>query len=53
MRTKDLEGGVRLIDTALNYAMGQAQTLLAPALAAHPSLRMSAALPPVRYVRRC
>lgn len=41
MRTKDLKGGVRLIGTALNYATGQAQTLLAPALAAHPSLRIA------------
>ncbi|MFE5374007.1 aldo/keto reductase [Streptomyces mirabilis] len=29
------------IDTAPNYATGQAQTLLAPALAAHPSLNVS------------
>ncbi|MFM9584158.1 aldo/keto reductase [Streptomyces caniscabiei] len=29
------------IDTAPNYATGRAQTLLAPALAAHPSLRVS------------
>ncbi|MGW1507135.1 hypothetical protein ACWCQW_53715 [Streptomyces mirabilis] len=29
------------IDTAPNYATGQAQILLAPALAAHPSLNVS------------
>ncbi|MFF5344086.1 aldo/keto reductase [Streptomyces althioticus] len=33
--------GAQLIDTAPNYATGRAQTLLAPALAAHPSLRVS------------
>ncbi|MEU4039763.1 aldo/keto reductase [Streptomyces collinus] len=33
--------GTRWIDTAPNYATGRAQTLLAPALAAHPSLRVS------------
>ncbi|MPY38378.1 hypothetical protein FNH09_46435 [Streptomyces adustus] len=29
------------IDTARNYATGRAQILLAPALAAHPSLNLS------------
>ncbi|MDO0909330.1 aldo/keto reductase [Streptomyces sp. DT2A-34] len=29
------------IDTAPNYATGQAQTILAPALAAHPAMRVS------------
>ncbi|KND39128.1 aldo/keto reductase [Streptomyces stelliscabiei] len=33
--------GAQWIDTAPNYATGRAQTLLAPALAAHPSLRVS------------
>ncbi|WP_426570379.1 aldo/keto reductase [Streptomyces canus] len=33
--------GAQWIDTAPNYATGRAQTLLAPALAAHPSLRAS------------
>ncbi|MFJ2607986.1 aldo/keto reductase [Streptomyces sp. NPDC087425] len=33
--------GAQWIDTAPNYATGQAQILLAPALAAHPSLRVS------------
>ncbi|MFJ5228161.1 aldo/keto reductase [Streptomyces sp. NPDC088400] len=33
--------GAQWIDTAPNYATGQAQTLLAPALAAHPALRVS------------
>ncbi|MFD8630357.1 aldo/keto reductase [Streptomyces hygroscopicus] len=33
--------GALWIDTAPNYATGRAQTLLAPALAAHPSLRVS------------
>ncbi|MFC9680375.1 aldo/keto reductase, partial [Streptomyces sp. NPDC056948] len=33
--------GAPWIDTAPNYAAGRAQTLLAPALAAHPSLRVS------------
>ncbi|MFH9016377.1 aldo/keto reductase [Streptomyces sp. NPDC017943] len=33
--------GAQWIDTAPNYATGQAQTLLAPALEAHPSLRVS------------
>ncbi|MFC9131834.1 aldo/keto reductase [Streptomyces sp. NPDC057099] len=33
--------GAQWIDTAPNYAAGRAQTLLAPALAAHPSLRVS------------
>ncbi|MEV3972877.1 aldo/keto reductase [Streptomyces sp. NPDC050698] len=33
--------GAQWIDTAPNYATGQAQTLLAPALDAHPSLRVS------------
>jgi len=33
--------GAQWIDTAPNYATGQAQTLLAPALAAHPVLRVS------------
>ncbi|MFF3350891.1 aldo/keto reductase [Streptomyces sp. NPDC002779] len=33
--------GAQWIDTAPNYATGQAQTLLAPALAAHPALRIS------------
>ncbi|WP_260463724.1 aldo/keto reductase [Streptomyces sp. TRM72054] len=33
--------GAQWIDTAPNYATGRAQTLLAPALAAHPSLRIS------------
>ncbi|MEW2400313.1 aldo/keto reductase [Streptomyces sp. NPDC046862] len=33
--------GAQWIDTAPNYATGQAQTLLAPALAAHPALRIA------------
>jgi aryl-alcohol dehydrogenase-like predicted oxidoreductase len=33
--------GTQWIDTAPNYATGQAQTLLAPVLAAHPALRVS------------
>jgi aryl-alcohol dehydrogenase-like predicted oxidoreductase len=33
--------GAQWIDTAPNYATGRAQDLLAPALAAHPSLRVS------------
>ncbi|MFJ9668788.1 aldo/keto reductase [Streptomyces sp. NPDC101219] len=33
--------GAQWIDTAPNYATGRAQTLLAPALAAHPVLRVS------------
>ncbi|MEH0639731.1 hypothetical protein QBA35_42160 [Streptomyces bottropensis] len=33
--------GVRRIDTAPNYATGRAHDLLAPALAAHPSLRIA------------
>ncbi|WP_432189989.1 aldo/keto reductase [Streptomyces sp. Tue6028] len=33
--------GAQWIDTAPNYAAGQAQTLLAPALAAHPAVRVS------------
>jgi aryl-alcohol dehydrogenase-like predicted oxidoreductase len=33
--------GVRWIDTAPNYATGQAQTLLAPVLAAHPTVGVS------------
>ncbi|MGI5423147.1 aldo/keto reductase [Streptomyces sp. CA-179760] len=33
--------GSQWIDTAPNYAAGRAQTLLAPALTAHPSLRVS------------
>ncbi|MER7178547.1 aldo/keto reductase [Streptomyces hyaluromycini] len=33
--------GAQWIDTAPNYATGHAQTLLAPALAAHPALRIS------------
>ncbi|MER5601671.1 aldo/keto reductase [Streptomyces sp. NPDC002265] len=33
--------GAQWIDTAPNYATGRAQALLAPALAAHPSLRVS------------
>ncbi|MFJ9634722.1 aldo/keto reductase [Streptomyces sp. NPDC101175] len=33
--------GAQWIDTAPNYATGRAQTLLAPALAAHPSLRIA------------
>jgi aryl-alcohol dehydrogenase-like predicted oxidoreductase len=33
--------GAQWIDTAPNYATGQAQTLLAPALTAHPAVRVS------------
>ncbi|MGW2827354.1 aldo/keto reductase [Streptomyces sp. NPDC001443] len=33
--------GAQWVDTAPNYATGQAQTLLAPALAAHPLLNVS------------
>ncbi|WP_280641150.1 aldo/keto reductase [Streptomyces afghaniensis] len=33
--------GAQWVDTALKYATGRAQDLLAPALAAHPSLRVS------------
>ena len=33
--------GAQWVDTAPNYATGQAQTLLAPALVAHPSLNVS------------
>ncbi|MCT9011592.1 aldo/keto reductase [Streptomyces rhizosphaerihabitans] len=33
--------GAQWVDTAPNYATGQAQTLLAPALAAYPSLNVS------------
>jgi aryl-alcohol dehydrogenase-like predicted oxidoreductase len=33
--------GAQWIDTAPNYATGRAQDLLAPALAAHPSLRIA------------
>ncbi|MFI9569367.1 aldo/keto reductase [Streptomyces rishiriensis] len=33
--------GAQWIDTAPNYATGQAQTILAPALTAHPSLRIA------------
>ncbi|MGW4735149.1 aldo/keto reductase [Streptomyces shenzhenensis] len=33
--------GTQWIDTAPNYATGHAQTLLVPALAAHPTLRVS------------
>lgn len=33
--------GARWVDTAPNYATGQAQILLAPALSAHPSLNVS------------
>jgi aryl-alcohol dehydrogenase-like predicted oxidoreductase len=33
--------GVQWIDTAPNHATGRAQTLLAPALAAHPAVRVS------------